>query len=528
MNNFPPASPPLSPQQLVTDSDYVMKQPSQPGRPPFQPPFARGGLVPRQRHSLPQTSDRAWDAVISRQACNETTWGIIQDAADLAQKMKQDSAYAAALFRRVSGLIRSPIRLTPANASDEARELTILCGKLIRDMLPEIELSRFIEWYHQLDTSFGTLEWEYDFVHAVMKPKLMSLNPRYAWYDVSRSTWVFPSWEGNADVTAGDGRWVLASIWRYGDWAGAVSRLAGDWIAKQYASRDMQEWSDFAAWPIIIAEVPAGGSDTDQQKQQFGAEVDAARTTRVITVYKSSEPGSSYGVSKLEIGGDDGWQLMKERIDMSDRKYLIYFLGGNMSEIMDQGARAAAQVHSAAERELIKGDAAKLSPVLREQVLLPFCVENGYDASIVPNIHFDVALADELEHRAQGFMNFANFLAKIPQGYVIDNVQEIAQDFGIRIRQVSDTLGAPADKITVSTQGTPEPGQGSEGPDAAGQVDADSPENIPDQPAKDDSPKKRSIKKIGPSRWRVYDIAGKNMGTFSVLKDAQDFRSHPR
>jgi phage gp29-like protein len=431
--------------------------------------------------------------------------------------MRRDSAFNAALERRVHDLLRCPFRISPYSSSDRDREVADAVKRFWPQMATEVNLRQWVESFHLLDFAPGSIDQEVVFDpdgRTWTVPMLRWRNPRYFYWDASRVTWVDISYYGLTDVDVENGRHVLATTWHMGKFGGKAAALGEDWIDKAFARRDFGDWRDLYAWPAIKGIVPAGGSDDNDEKQQYANQLAMNVRNRVIMSQRDAQGNAVYDAEVLKLADPDGHRAFLDIIEYVDRKYQVAFLGGNVSsEVVDQGAKATAVAQLTSEIRMVQADNAALAQVIRDQLIRFFVTLNfGFDVPC-PYVGWDVGVAEDNKAFALGLRDFAQFLSNMPEGYVIDNVKELAERYGVRLRQVGEP-GIPPNKLTAPTTDAPEKN---------------------DRAAHGSAPAKRTIRKIGPSKWRLFSGDGKNLGTFSSLEAAKKheaqvnyFKSHPK
>lgn len=420
------------------------------GAPPQNEPFL--GNVPRRRvYDIPATGGQEWEPPLVRVAQAQSSVGQPQMLADLCRQMETDEAYSAAMRRRVNGLIRSKLKVLPRDNEDkDSVKVAMFVEGFIDQMIPNLELRRFVSWYHQLSTAIATLDWNVAKDESTWVPSLRTLNPRWTYYDVSSFVWRFTSYDGVSDVMPGDGTWVQALDWMYGRPMGIASELALQWTSKQFAIRDWMTWSDFYAWPPLKAKFPSGGSESYQQKLDFVNSVKELVVQRVIGLPSGTDPNNSYDVEALKLA-DKEYEGFQARIEYADRKMQISWLGGNLSsEVADKGAYAASRTHDGVEKESLQGDAKVIARVICEQVIRPFVVANFGTDELCPTLEWTIFDEEDAGTKAKAISDFSTAMTNFKTaGYEIDNIKDTAEAYGLILKKATapETGDAKGDSV---------------------------------------------------------------------------------
>lgn len=487
-------------------------------------------LEPTSGFDLPTNAVRAWAVQTVRTAIDLAENGMIMDLADLSMYMMRDSAFSAAVNRRIQDLLRTPFRIEPYSEGRKDRAIADAVRRFWPSMAKEVELRLWLKSWHLLDFAPASVDWSTiidERGRAWEVPSLRYRNPRYFYWDPNATCWVDINYEGLYQVDVECGRYVLASTWRYGVFPGRASEVGEDWIAKTFALRDFAQWRDCYSWSVIKGIVPSGGSDTNEYKQQWAQNLSQNVRNRVVMVPRSPTGEGTYDVEVLKLADPEGYAAFMQQVEYTDRKFQITLLGGNVSsEVVNQSSKATADSQMSTEVRLIQADNAVLSQVLRDQLVRFFVTQNfGFDAEC-PFVYWDVALEEENSQMAKGLLDFTKALNQLPQGYVIDNVAELGERFGVKIRREGQIAPPPA-KMTPDGPNQNSVGGGEEPNPAPGLTN-------PGSPGDDDAePEERTVVRVG-NKWRVKSHSGKNLGTFNTkaeavkhLGDVEYFKSHP-
>lgn len=384
-------------------------------------------------------------------------------SAQLVDTMGEDDEIPGAFERRADAVLQSEFKLDPVDAPNRqlSKRIAEVFGPLFWDLFPEGDLAEFLGWYHSLGVAVAVLVWERG--ASQWKARLKVLHPQYLRWDQERGKFVYYAQEGEQVVEPGDGKWFLFIDGQRGWMRGAVRKLAILWIAKQLTLRDWNRYNERHGLPIIKAFAPAIADDEDQD--QFWEDVKAIEGEAVAQLPSHlDEDGAKFDLELLEAK-DASWQSFEKQLQRADRKIQITVVGGNLgSEVVDQGARAAAETHRGVERTKATADAKKLATELRRQGLFPIVSYNiaSVTIEVMPWPVWDTSPPSDDKAEADSKEAFGKALKAVKDaGYKVKNVIELAERYDLELEELPPpeppTPPAPPTGAAVPGQPTPAP-----------------------------------------------------------------------
>jgi hypothetical protein len=382
-----------------------------------------------------------------RAALRQHAEGDFSLSAQLVDTMGEDDLLPGLDEKRVDAVLGSEFELCPVDEPNRQLSKRI-CDRfepLWWDMFPESELGELFRWYRWLGVSIGVLDWER--TGTSWTPHLRVLHPQFLRWDPFRRKFIYSAQEGELEVNPGDGRWVLLTDGQRGWMRGLVRPCAVDWIAKQLTIRDWNRYNERHGLPIIKAFAPAIAEEPDQEA--FWEDVKAIQSEVVAQLpCNLDEKGAKFDLELLEAK-DDSFASFEKLLDRIDRRFMVLWLGSNLStEITTQGSQAASQVHRGVEASKATADANKLSTEIRKQALWPAVGFNvaAVALAVLPWPKWnteppedDVKSATATQSLSVAVKNFAD------AGYDIENLDEIEERYGVKLVRRPAATAAPTD-----------------------------------------------------------------------------------
>jgi phage gp29-like protein len=225
--------------------------------------------------------------------------------------------------------------------------------------------------------------------------------------------------------------------------SGAIRSVAIPWLARLFAWRDWQRWSELYSLGVRKAIAPASADEAE--KERFFHQVTAlgAETTVLVTHALS---GEKYDLEMLwpnSQGTADGFERL---LNKCESRIAIRLLGQNLTTEVRSGSLAAARVHENVKLELLQFDDRTLSEDLRAQVLRPYCRFNfaGGDP-LAPRIGRKTAPTEDRKNEAETLSSAAQALAALLTAGAPVDVRAFADRFGVPL------LAPPGDDESVGT-----------------------------------------------------------------------------
>jgi phage gp29-like protein len=348
--------------------------------------------------------------------------GDLTMAADLCREFMGDARVMAALTQRIGGLLALPI-----DWEDGAKKSARVKKAIVDDFpegVRECDLFSLYSWGLLLGVAVAEILWK-EGQSGRLIPTLKIWDPRFLRYDRENNAWkVMTDGGGEADVTPGDGHWVLycpkgeRTPWRNGLWRA----LNKPYFVKADSSLSWARFNEVHGSPIRVFTGRAGMS-----QRQLDAVADSIDTSRGFTSAAIPEG------SKLELVEATGqsMQTFQAAIEWAGTEISIAILGQNLTTKVDGGSYAAAQTHRDVEQAIIEADAETESTFLREQVLSFWAAWNFGDAALAPWPRRETAEPEDLAATAAVMKGCGEAVIALQNaGFGVD-LEAIAERFGI-------------------------------------------------------------------------------------------------
>lgn len=285
--------------------------------------------------------------------------GDLGPAARLMRSARKDGILAGVLSTRTDGLVRLPKSFD--GADDIVRELVSSAGSVrstFDEMFPPSELAPLAADGILLGVGVAELRPVSGRDHPVM----IRLEPEFLRYDWNEGQWYYRALGGELPIVPGNGRWILhtpggrIAPWNAGQWK-AIGRA---FIRKESASLAKDNYEATLANPALIAEAPAGASETVAEGF-FRRLVNAWGLNTLFGL----RPG--YKLSLLESNGR-GYQSFVQTIAAQEKEIVVCISGSTV--LVDGGTGFAnADVHKSIRADLIQSTADGLAFTINSQGL---------------------------------------------------------------------------------------------------------------------------------------------------------------
>lgn len=458
----------------------------------------------RRYVELPITVRHAWEGYgIVDQALISLEQGQFQEAALLSDAVYTDDRVIGCLSTRINGLFGLPLefkypgqdgqhssvkpvapsdpadgddapteRVGPSNADDDkAMELKKTIVGLVEanweKMIPGAAAREQMRWGILLNAGLGELVWDWG-RDGILWPTLKTWNSQFLyWRWDTKSYWLIHQ-DGQTEVRAGDGRWVLFSPtghnhgWLYG----IIRALGKLWLDRVFAFRDWARASEKYSLGILKGKVPANASASDKRAFE-NAMTNLPNESFVLLPQMKKEEGTGFDVEMMETDSAVNWQTFKERVHQLDTSIAVCLLGQNLStEVSGSGgSRAAAQVHDNVRGDFLKADDEIWSSMVRTQILTPWVSYNFGDliaamgrevTEFVPEVTHKVEPPEDLEKQSKAIFNIAQAIQGLA-GTEAD-IHALLDDHGIPVIDARETPDEPTPGADVNER-PPAPAQ---------------------------------------------------------------------
>jgi len=372
--------------------------------------------------------------------------GQFRDSAILAEAMTRDDAFDAVLATRVLGLLALPRNVEPSLEVDprRGRKAARLIDEKYDQIFPRSTLAELLKWAILLGFALAQVVWHPNDDGTEWIPEIQVWHPSFVYYRFDLRKFVALTTEGPVVIEPGDGQWLLFTPFGTdrGWMSGAIRSVAIPWLARIFAWRDWQRWSEMYSLGVRKAIAPANADAED--KERFFQQVSdlGAETTVLITQALS---GEKYDLEMLwpnAQGTADGFERLMNKCES---RIAIRLLGQNLTTEVRSGSLAAARVHENVKLELIQFDDRALSEDLRAQVLRPFCRFNYAGGEpLAPRLGRKTAPTEDRKNEADTLSGAASALAALISAGVPVDIRAYAERFGVPLVASNDGNDAPA------------------------------------------------------------------------------------
>ncbi len=399
---------------------------------PSKQPLATPGFrVFRQMPSVPQKT--VWQREEIEAALCEHERGMFAGSAQIADAITRDDALDAVVSTRVLGLLGLPRNVEPSLEVDprRARKVARDVDERFDQIFPRATLAELLKWGILLGVALAQIVWRTDVDGIEWIPEIEVWHPSFVYYRPDIRRYVAITTEGPVIVEPGTGQWILYTPTGSdrGWMGGAIRSIAVPWLARSYAWRDWQRWSELYGLGIRKAMAPAEAAEVDkdaffQQVARLGNE-----TTVLLT---KNQNGGAYDVDILWPEGQSSADGFERLMTKCESRIAIRILGQNLTTEVQSGSLAAARVHENVKLDIIQFDDRTLSETLRAQVLRPYCRFNyaGGEA-LAPRVGRKTAPTEDRKNEADTLVGAASALDSLVTAGVPVDVRAFAERFGV-------------------------------------------------------------------------------------------------
>jgi len=384
--------------------------------------------------------------------------GDFSQSAKLVDAMGEDDEIPGCLEKRVDSVIGAEFELqavtrrTRRSGSKRATKAPVpASAKLVEELekywfewCPEEDLAEAWRWRRMLGAGLLTVDWTTGANRWT--PRIRALPMHFCRFDETLSRYVYQAREGLQVVEPGNGKFILFEQGPRGWMRGSVRPMGLQWLGKNLCFRDWNRYNERHGLPIVKAKIPVVADNEDKDAfwddiRELGSEV-TAQLPQGLGV--DEKLGFDLELLEAKDLSSGSFQKFLER---ADRKIQVHFLGGNLgTEVVDQGARSAAETHDSGLTGKACGDAQKLSTVLRTQFAWPVCALNyAAKQEDVPWPKWKTEGGADLVKLAAATEGFGKALAAVDTaGYEVSNVDELAEIYGLNlVRKEKPAIPAP-------------------------------------------------------------------------------------
>lgn len=378
-----------------------------------------------------------WDAELMRSAVFEHEQGEFMLSAQLASSLKRDDRCFSCLDSRVLGELGLPFALDESDEV-ETKALRAASRKLARRVkgwwhrcVSEAQLADLQTWAILMGLAVGELAWAWD-KDGFIYPRMHVHDMQHVRWDPSRKGLVLLTIKGPIPITPGDGRWVLfAPAGAARPWlSGAVRALALPTLLRQACRRDWADRSELEGTGIRKAKMPAGTKDPDAKA--FIRQLKKLGRKSIVALQGDFD----FSIAVADMAAQTGFEKL---VGHCDTAITLTILGQNLTTQIEGGSFAAATVHARVLRDRLESDVAMLSTVLRDQVLLPWCLLNipDFAREILPWPSWDTTPPEDQQKAAQAILTVSQAITALKAAGV--NLTPILERFELELDPSAST-----------------------------------------------------------------------------------------
>jgi hypothetical protein len=409
--------------------------------PAFQPPYdpTRGNIRGRasviSRDAPIVTVEVGWTPESLRAAIVEHIHGIFVNSTQVVDSIiLTDSRVQSALTAREGGLLGRPLsfglprRYRKSPLAKECRDAWVNHWPA---MSPEATFSELLKYRILLGFAQAQNVWRSS---KYMLPHISMWNSRHTYWDYSLRRYINVTLDGQEVVDKGDAHHILyCPHGEYRGWMrGKAFSIVNWWLARQYALRDANRFSEARGLATLLAISPMGADIDDIAN--FRAALENMGQENVIQLPQSADPSiGKYAVEFLEQKSTT-YEIFHTIIELANAEICLAILGQNLGggQEVKEGSFAAARVHADVRQQLLQQDATSLAWCIYEQVARPFAALNFGNPDLAPFCTWRVEPEEDEATRSKVSMTLAMALNYLRlAGYRVKNPRKFARGFGV-------------------------------------------------------------------------------------------------
>jgi phage gp29-like protein len=391
------------------------------------------------------TIQTQWSVAGTRAALTEHEQGQFAQSGKLIDMLGRDARIghpkAGVLGTRANALLGSPFRLKPADEDNErAVQIATEMEEHWWTVLPEATTRELLRYYWLGGGAPGQLRWtlrEGRWLPIVQSWQLLHLYHEESSDDDGQLSGrlMILTRDGNVELTAGDGKWLLIAD---GDrwWLnGSVRSVSIPWLGKQFAFRDSLRHSERLGHPIIKAMYPAQ-ADADEIDLWFeDLKALAAETTARLP---QNVDGQDVGFDlDLLEAAQDSPEAFHKLIAHVDTLYAVHLLGHNLAAEVKEGQAVTGDSQEVRD-DYKMADNQTLSTQLREQLCIPWAAEWYPDGEeLAPWPWWDVEPPEDTQAKAETQKTAGEALTALQKaGYEPRDIDAWSEQYGLELVEI--------------------------------------------------------------------------------------------
>ena len=342
--------------------------------------------------------------------------GQFQLSGQLSQALLTDPKIAAPLGVRCNAMVGLPYQFTPANDSEEAKEMAEMCRLYFRKWFPPSEHGKFHRdlitmGFARAQMIFLPLKPGENFRH----PEIHCWMPgQYIWWywDPKRNygRWLMSDKQGTIEPVPGDGQWIFATLSTKQPWVeGLVMSLGLKFAERLSLSLNATRFGTaMASGKMVYAGPVQLNSKSFQQLLQT-----IASPQNLNVVLPTGAAGNEWKVSWVGPNAAGAKDFFFGALEEFGRECAEVVLGQNLSTEVKSGSHAAAKAQALVRQDILEYDAEIEANIIHEQILKPIAQLNYGNADLAPFVEIVAEPPSDLVARGAGLKDLAAFLQVI-------------------------------------------------------------------------------------------------------------------
>jgi hypothetical protein len=366
-----------------------------------------------------------WTPTLMKQAEYSADSGDLRLAGQLCESMLGDDRLSGCLSEvLVGGLLG--LEMTFESDNDAAIEA-------IQDdfwvAFPEHKLAELLTWGRLLGVSVAKLSpWDVSDCKAGVRRHLPTLDVVHAQNlrcDTAKNVWSLRQNSGSdLAIAPGDGQWLLFAP--YGTkrpWARGIWRSVRHWwMLKQFAYADWGRYSERNGMGLLVGSAAEG--TPKEYRDELASDLQSLGRDTAIAL----PPG--FDLRMVEATANT-WETFRAQVDIANTAIAIRVLGNNLSTEVKGGSFAAASVHQAVERQVLRSLAESAATCLHDQALVWWAEYNFGRRDVAPYPDWNTAAPEDVTAEAATWKSAGEAVALWrAQGLPVD-LAECARKFGV-------------------------------------------------------------------------------------------------
>jgi hypothetical protein len=358
-------------------------------------------------------------------------------AALLTQALFSDDRTGACLNTRTNAIFGLPMEFKhPGQDSpdDDASADMVALKEHIRDVveaeweeiMPGAAAREWFRWAIMLNLGASEILWKWheptkDDPDGVQIPIMKVWNTQFCYYRWdTRSFWINHT-GGTAEITPGDGHWVLLAPFghNHGWLYGLVNALGWLYLDRIFLKRNWARANEKFSLGIMKAFMPADANQND--KDRFVENIENMPHESTVTL-PVTEKGNKFDLEMVKTDAATGWETFLNTKRSIDTDIAVCILGQNLSTEVSGGSggsggsKAAAKVHNDIREDILKADVEILSTTIKTQILTPMVARNwghliaemgGTLQDFVPNVTWQIEPPEDKQQDTEAIQALA-------------------------------------------------------------------------------------------------------------------------